>query len=78
MKFKKKEYIELYIKQGIMAEGHFHKVQKCEQHRQIEEIVHPNGKREYREVSLQPSVWWAYKEVKKKEHIDEVPNDIAK
>ncbi|CDW73316.1 protein serine threonine kinase [Stylonychia lemnae] len=78
LEFKRKENIELYIDQQKFAEGHFHEVKLCKQSRRIDEIRNPNEQPIYREIDLNPEVNWAIKQVKKKEHMDEVPNDIAK
>eukprot|EP00347_Sterkiella_histriomuscorum_P008141 403346223 len=79
LKFIKKENIELYIDQEKFAEGHFHEVKICKQHRSIKEFFDPySGRTEYREAVLNPPVNWVFKQIKDAKHIDEVPNDIAK
>lgn len=76
--FKLEEELELYVNTELLGSGHFHDVQLARQRRHFNKITKPDGSIQLEEKMLLPPKEWVIKNVKKYDHLAEVPYDIAK
>eukprot|EP00347_Sterkiella_histriomuscorum_P007925 403347038 len=76
--FKLEEEIELYVNTDLLGSGHFHDVQLARQRRDFVKNQMPDGSISLTEKMLLPPKEWVIKNVKKYDHLPEVPYDIAK